>query len=48
MQENRNSSDMDRRKADLTESSSEDIKDEHWIKVYNTYSNCLYKLCSSK
>lgn len=35
MQENRNSSDMDRRKADLTESSAEDIKDSG-----NPYNDC--------
>lgn len=35
MQENRNSADMDRRKADLTECSSEDIKDSG-----NPYNDC--------
>ena len=35
MQENRNSADMDRRKADLTECSAEDIKDSG-----NPYNDC--------
>lgn len=35
MQENRNSADMDRRKADMTESSAEDIKDSG-----NPYNDC--------
>ena len=39
MQENRNSSDMDRRKADLTESSAEDIKDSG--NPYNDSEVCI-------